>query len=257
MFELFSDIFTCRDNALRRIDPRPKLVAAFAAIVTVILSTHVALPLAVFAACLLTLAILRMPMKLVLLRLAAPLGVALMVLALQTLLIGETPLARWPVAGAHLTLFREGLDRGVLIASRVLGAVSVMLLLSFVTPAHQIFNSLRWFRVPTGWVEIAMLMYRYVFALIELTDDMVEAQRLRLGYDGARRSLSSLGTLAGAVTLRSLEQAIHTHEAMMVRGYRGSIPFGPLPHLATRDRWIMALAPLIALCLGLAWGGWR
>lgn len=259
MFSLFSDIFTCRDNALRRIDPRTKLIVAFAALVAVILSPRVTLPLGVCGACLLTLAMLRMPMKLVLVRLLCPLGIALVVLVLQSLLVGPTPLTTWSVGGLHLTILREGFERGLLIAARVLGAASAILLLSFVTPAHQIFNALRYFRVPADWVEIALLMYRYIFALIDLADDMLAAQRLRLGYAGARRSLVSLGALAGAVTLRSLEQAVHTHEAMMVRGYRGAIPFGPLPRLKARDHWVMALAPLalLGLTLAQAWGGWR
>jgi hypothetical protein len=38
MFELFSDIFACRDNALTRMDPRVKMMIAITLIVTVVLS---------------------------------------------------------------------------------------------------------------------------------------------------------------------------------------------------------------------------
>ena len=106
-----------------------------------------------------------------------------------------------------------------------------MLLFSLVTPAHRIFHALLWFRIPQGWVEIAMLMYRYIFSLLDDTADVAAAQRVRLGYNGTRRSLSSIGSLAGAVIIRSLDQAAHTHEAMSLRGYGGLIPFAPLPEM--------------------------
>ncbi|MBU0574951.1 MAG: hypothetical protein KJ704_01735, partial [Proteobacteria bacterium] len=48
MFDLFSDIFTYRDNALTRIDPRAKLVIALAALIAVITADKAVLPLFVF-----------------------------------------------------------------------------------------------------------------------------------------------------------------------------------------------------------------
>ena len=109
------------------------------------------------------------------------------------------------------------------MGSRVLGSVSVVLLLSSVTPAHRIFHSLRWLGVPRGWVEIATLMYRYIFTLLDQTADVLAAQRVRLGYSGLKRSLVSLGVLTGAVIVQSLEQATRTYEAMSLRGYQGQI----------------------------------
>ncbi len=60
---------------------------------------------------------------------------------------------------------REGLLEGLLIGSKVTGSVSVILLLSFTTPAYKIFLSLLWLKVPNLWVETAMMMYRFIFAL--------------------------------------------------------------------------------------------
>jgi hypothetical protein len=44
MFDVFSDIFARRDNALTRIDPRAKLVAAVSVIILVILSDNMLMP---------------------------------------------------------------------------------------------------------------------------------------------------------------------------------------------------------------------
>jgi cobalt/nickel transport system permease protein len=123
--------------------------------------------------------------------------------------------------------------------------MSVMLLLSSVTPAHRIFQALRALGAPQGWVEIAMLMYRYIFVLLDITVDVTAAQRVRLGYSSARRGLSSAGIVAGTVILRSMDQAVRTNEAMRVRGYRGDIPLGPMPPLTWRDARIIGVAAIV------------
>jgi cobalt/nickel transport system permease protein len=240
-FELFSDIFAFRDNALSRLDPRVKLAIAAAGLMAVILSSKVYLPLGICACCLATLLLLRMPARLVALRLVLPLGIAAMVCVMRAFLSGSTPMATFSIAGRQLTATREGLASGGLIASRVLGSVGIMLLLSMVTPAHKIFVALRWARMPKTWVETAMMMYRYIFALVDHTSEIFVAQKTRLGYVGFKRSLSSMGVLAGAVMERSLEQADKTHEAMVARCYKDSLPVGEPASLGRHETMIIAV----------------
>lgn len=242
-FELFSDIFTNRDNPLTRIDPRVKVIVTFLTMLFVILSTRPALPLAVFALSLAGTRIVQVPMRLVLARLAAPVAIVVVLVTLQTFLIGSTPLftlsfLKWKISG-----FQEGAYRGVLIGCRVLGAVSLLLLMSFSTQAHRIFHTLRWLGMPKGWVEVAMLMYRYIFTLLDQTADVMCAQRLRLGYSTIKRALSSTGVLAGTVMILSMDQAVRACDAMMLRGYKGYMPFGALPAMSGKDRWVLVLVP--------------
>jgi cobalt/nickel transport system permease protein len=183
----------------------------------------------------------------VLARLAAPVTIALVLVVLQTFIVGSTPLFtfsffKWKISG-----FQEGALRGVLIGCRVLGAVSLMLLMSFATQAHRIFHTLRWLGVPKGWVEVAMLMYRYTFTLLDQAAEVMDAQRLRLGYSTIRRSFSSVGVLAGTVMILSMDQAVSTYDAMMLRGYKGYMPFGPLPAMSGKDLLILVTAPCIVL----------
>ena len=255
MFKLFSDIFACRDNVLTRIDPRVKIVIALTLIAAVVFSKQALFPILVFVSCTVGMLWLSMPVKLVLLRLLAPMGIVLVLVILQTFLTGATPVASLSLAGRKLVPTQEGLMRGALLGSRVLGAVSVMLLLSSVTPAYKIFSALRWFRVSEGWVEIALLVYRYTFVLLDQTADIASAQRLRLGYSSLGRSLSSVGVLAGTVVARSMDQAMRTYEAMTLRGYQGRLPIRPLVEPTARDWRTMFLGPLgiVAVYLIVEW----
>jgi cobalt/nickel transport system permease protein len=205
--ELFSDLFASRDNVMTRMDPRVKVVAALALQAGVVFASSPILPLLVFLGCVGAAGGGGIPARFIGMRLIGPLVIAGILLVLQGLLTGVTPL--WSIApfGMRLTITAEGWRTGVLTASRVLGGTSVMLLLSAVTPAHRIFLALRAMGISKAWVEIAMLTYRYIFVL--------------------------------------LDQAVRTNEAMRVRGYRGEIPLGVMPPLAWRERWIIAGAALV------------
>ncbi|HSR12594.1 MAG TPA: cobalt ECF transporter T component CbiQ [Thermodesulfobacteriota bacterium] len=242
MFDLFSDIFAFRDHPWTRVDPRVKLVVALAAISCLLLSTRVPLPLLFLAVSLAGMAALRTPVRLVLLRLMIPLGMAAVLVVIQAFTVGQTELFDFSIWGKSIPVLREGLLQGLFLASRVIAAVSILLLFSLVTPAHTVFSALRWFRVPAGWVEIAMLMYRYTFALLDRASDVAAAQKVRLGYSGLTRSVSSVGRLAGIVLIHSYDQANRTHEAMLLRGYRNFIPTAPLAAIPANELRYAVLA---------------
>jgi cobalt/nickel transport system permease protein len=184
------------------------------------------------------------------------LGIVLVVILLQSVLVGSTLLLNIPLFGWKIAVMREGALHGALLGTRVLGAVSALLLLSSTARAHQVFHALRWFGVPKCWVEVAMLMYRYIFMLLDQAADVMDAQRVRLGYSSLRRSLSSTGVLAGTVMKVAMDQGIRTYEAMELRGYKGYIPFGALPRICSKDLWILCLtsAAIVIAYIRLEWG---
>jgi cobalt/nickel transport system permease protein len=253
MRTLFGQGATVSQNVLWRLDPRVKLVVALAAIVAVVLSTQVILPLAVFAACVGASVALAAPLGLMLHRMAAPVALALLVCVLRALMTAGAPLASLNLGPWTLVLTRAGLVEGGLIASRVLGSVGVIVLLCTFTPAWRIFAALRWAKMPRSLVEIAMMMYRYIFTLFEQCASVHAAQKVRLGHSSAGRALRSMGELAGIVTLRSIDQADKTHEAMVCRGYRGSLQIAPLPALRAGELAAMlAAVAAIVTCFAVA-----
>jgi cobalt/nickel transport system permease protein len=242
MIDLFSDIVACRDNALTRLDPRTKLLAALGAVFADLLSTQPWLPLALLLFSVATVLALRLPARLLLWRMVAPLGIVLVLVLVKSLLTGSTPLWVLTAGEWHVTIWLEGALEGLCLGLRVLGAAGIIVLLGAVTPAHQVFHALRWLRFPATWVEIAVLMYRYTFILLDEAEDVAQAQRVRLGYANPRRALSSAGALAGMVLVRSLDQSARTYDAMRLRLYRGQLPFGPFTPLRARDALVLLTA---------------
>ena len=163
------------------------------------------------------------------------------------------PLATFDLGPWQFTATREGLFGGLLIASRVLGSLGIVMALCHGVPAHELFAALRWAKVPRTWLEIAVLMYRYLFVFFEQAVSVIAAQRVRLGYSTLRRSLHSMGSLAGMVVLRSLDQTEKSHEAMLARGYHGFLPLPSLPALSKGQAAVaVGGAVLVAIACFLA-----
>jgi len=248
-FTLFSDYFALRDNWLTRFDPRLKVTIVLAFILSVISSSQVFSPLLVLVLCVGCMLSIRIPIRIMLIRFAPVAGVLVVLIGLRSFLVGVTPLWTFSIPGHDFTATSEGVREGALIGGRVAGAISAVMLSSFITPAPQVYATLLWFRAPRIWVEIAAMVYRYIFVILECARSAMLSQRARLGYVGTMRSLHSVGILAGSVCVRAFEQAEGTHRAMLARGYTGTMPTGKLDALGARR-----LAALITICGLIACG---
>jgi cobalt ECF transporter T component CbiQ len=239
VLELIAAPSSVGQGRLARIDVRVKLILALAAIVAVILSRHVALPLATAAVCLAILCCGGAPRGKTLRRLAAPLGLAAVVCLWRALMAGGEPVWAVKLGWLSLSASRQGLFEAALIGARVLGSVSAALVLCSFAQAHDIFAALCWARLPRTWVEIAMLMVRSIFTLFEQAASVLQAQKVRLGHATLGRALESAGSLAG------MEQAERNHEAMVARGYQGRLPLPELPRFRRRDAAACALGVVV------------
>jgi cobalt/nickel transport system permease protein len=206
------------------VDPRTRLLAAALLLTLVISSRGSAFPLQVAGICLPVALITGIQPRLLLLRMLHPLFIAAVILILKTFLgEGET------VTLVHVGEFAlsgrlEGLHEGLLISSRIMGAVSVAVLLSQVMTFTEIMAALAWLRVPRGLVEVSMFAWRALFMLYDDAGVVYTAQKNRLGYCGMRRGLKSFGAMAGMLTIRAFDNSQAMTVAMTQRGYDGSLP---------------------------------
>ena len=77
--------------------------------------------------------------------------------------------------------------------------------------------------MPQVMVEMSMMIYRYIFLFLEVSEKMSLAQKLRLRRSGWLSSIRSLGMLIGSLFIRTLDQGERTLVAMNARGYDGEI----------------------------------
>lgn len=216
---------TCHaGHPVSRIDARVKLASALALLVMVISCQAAAFPLLVALLSLALCVHLGTPLRILALRFSEPLFIAATVLVLKMFFSGSVSLCSVGLAGFELTVYRDGLMEGVLIASRILGGVSLLAVVGFSTPFTDLMAALSWFRVPQVLIDVALFAWRYLFLLLEDAQVVYNAQKNRLGYVGYRRALSSFGTLAGVLVIKAFDNSQSITTAMVQRGYDGVMP---------------------------------
>ncbi len=238
------------DHPLTRLDPRLKLFSALALLSMVISCKGFAFPLLAAVMCGGLCIGMGVPLRLLMLRFAEPLFIAVMVVLLKLFFVGEVPLFSVHVLGLDIIGHREGLVDGLRIAVRISGAVSLVALLGFSTSFTDLMGALAWFRVPRTIIEIAMFAWRYLFVLLEDAQVVYHAQKNRLGYAGYRRGLRSFGTLAGALVIKAFDNSQNITTAMVQRGYDGTMPL--MRHRPFRPGEVI-FSLLFVLTMGIIW----
>ena len=70
-----------------------------------------------------------------------------------------------------------------------------------------------------------MMMYRYIFVLLDDAMVMNNSQKTRLGYNGFKNSYRSLGLLVGSLFIKSLDKGDDIYATLNSRGYTGNLMF--------------------------------
>ena len=95
--------------------------------------------------------------------------------------------------------------------------------LALTTPMTELFSVLEFFKIPKIVLELAMLMYRYIFLFLDEAINMYHAQETRLGYSSLKKSVKSMGMLGSNLFIRTWLKGEQAYIAMESRCYDGSI----------------------------------
>jgi cobalt/nickel transport system permease protein len=123
----------------------------------------------------------------------------------------------------NLAVTVDGFNLGLLLLARVMGGFTCMAFLALTIPMTELFGELERFKIPQIIIELAMLMYRYIFLFLDEGINMYHAQETRLGYSSYRKSFKSMGMLGSNLFIRTWIKGEQAHVAMESRCYDGSI----------------------------------
>ena len=235
-------------NAAAAVDPRVRLMAALLLLALVVSSSSSSFPLQVAGICLPVAVIAGMKARLLMLRLLHPLFIAVVILFLKGFLGSGGQ--QFEIGSYILTINHSGLLEGLLIVSRIMGAVSVVILLGQLMTFTEIMAALGWLRVPRSLVEVSLFAWRALFMLYDDAGVVYTAQKNRLGYCGIRRALSSFGAMAGMLIIRAFDSSQAMTVAMAQRGYDGQLP---LQDNARLGRYQIAGLSVFAFVMAVAW----
>ena len=123
----------------------------------------------------------------------------------------------------YLTGSRAGLFYALQLILTALASVSCLYYLSMTTPMPDILGVLEDLHCPRLLGELMLLIYRYIFVLMDTASHIRISQACRLGNKDYKTSVQSFAALGSVLMMRAIARSRVLYEAMEARCYDGKI----------------------------------
>lgn len=133
-----------------------------------------------------------------------------------------------------------------------LASVSCLYFLTLTTPMLDILTVLKRLHCPWIIIELMMLIYRYIFVLLDMGLAVTTAQNCRLGNRDLKTSIDSVGQMLSVLLVRALSKSSLLFDAMESRCYDGQIRVLDESRPAQVKEWLAVAAALLLLLLAAA-----
>jgi cobalt/nickel transport system permease protein len=241
-----------RPGMLQGLDPRIKLIACLALIISGVLTRS----LPVLAALFLLALVLAFSSGITAARMYKQVWIGVLlftgIIALPAIfVVPGVPV--WQVPWLHWTVTEQGLRSAAFLVARAEISASFAVLLILSTPWTHLLKAMRSLGVPVVVVAILGMTYRYIFVLLQNAMQMFEARRSRIvapmpGPQQRRMVTAAAGVLLG----KAFQLSSDVHLAMISRGYRGEVHLLHDFQARARDWFALSFALSVpALILGL------
>jgi cobalt/nickel transport system permease protein len=205
----------------------------------------------------------KIPAGLYLKLLALPLGFTL--LSLPALMVNVASFAQlpnlqpdlwqnqsWQMGEWVFYISRAGVAQVMQILPRVWATTSCLFFMLLTVPFIEILQVLQQLRCPSLLLDLMQLMYRFIFTLLAIAEELWTAQNARCGYRTYRRSFASLSLLVGQLLQRTLINYRQVSLSMAVRGNVSELRvFLPSTHRASRRYNLEAFVGLTSLTISI------
>ncbi len=138
------------------------------------------------------------------------------------------------------------------LAVRSMASLSALLLLAVTTPISHLLHGLRRLGLPRELAEVALVTYRFIFVLLDTATAMHVSQSSRLGHQGWRRRIRSLGLLCAALLPRALDRAGRLDTGLAARGFQGDL-CTLVPARPPRPLRLLAIGLGLGMIGGMTW----
>ena len=255
MFEHTLDDYA-HSNGIKNVNEYFKVLFAILTMLVSLISTSPVIPLTIFV--LVTFLIIfkaKIPAKFYLKFIAVPFSFALITFVFMAIFFG-TGASILNLGIFNLAVTADGFNLGFLTLARIMGGFSCLAFLALTTPMNEIFSILEDIKIPQIVVEIAMLMYRYIFVFLDEAINMYHSQETRLGYSGLKRTYKSMGLLASNLFIRTWLRGEQIYITMESRCYGGSIKtFKSREDIGTKNiLLLLSFESFLLLGTYLTWG---
>jgi cobalt ECF transporter T component CbiQ len=248
---LASEQTAAKSGLLQSLDPRARIVAIFALVLTVTLCRRLEAVAALFLAA-------------IVIAVASRVSVGTLMKRVWLIVFGFTGLIALPAlfitpgdpvgSFGPLTITAQGARTAALLILRVETAVTLTTALVLSTPWTQILRGLRSLWVPAEVITMLAMTHRYIFLLIETANQMFESRQSRMvGVLSGAEQRTMAGRSAGVLLTKSMDLSGDVYLAMQSRGFNGEIRLLSDARMRTAD--VLAVVVVICAAVLTVWAG--
>lgn len=216
----------CYSSKLRYVNPTEKFLLAVLTLIFVVVSRSIALGIIVFfIMSYLTVRLGGIPLRRYVKLVLIPLTFIILSTLAIIINISPVPLDAYAikVGETYITTGFDSIRRCITLTVTAMSGVTCLYFLTLNTTITDILTVLRRLKCPQLICELMLLIYRFIFVLLEISHNIKTAQLSRLGYGTYKRSLKDFSALAQNLFIRAMRKSNALYDSMESRGYDGEI----------------------------------
>lgn len=124
-----------------------------------------------------------------------------------------------------LYLSHTGQIRGIILFIKAMSSVTCLYALALSTPLSDIIEVLRFFKVPNIIIELMFLIYRFIFILSKIINNMLNSAKIRYGFNSFKNMINTYSLIAGNLLINTLKKSNDYYDSLLSRKYKGNIAF--------------------------------
>lgn len=106
---------------------------------------------------------------------------------------------------------------------RSIAAIACLAFIGWTTPLMELIPAFERLGIPAVLIDLAIMIYRFLFVTATTLREMRRAQSWRLGRADFRSRMRALSMLAGGLFIRCIERVRRLEEGIQARGYEGHL----------------------------------
>ena len=115
-------------------------------------------------------------------------------------------LTYFTIGSTYIGISKFGLSGALKILARSISCLTCVYFLMLTTPFNQLIQVFKKLHIPDNVIEIAMLIYRFIFIFLEEVHEIYKSQEMKMGYMGMKNSYNSLGLLVNMLYKRMMKR---------------------------------------------------
>lgn len=116
----------------------------------------------------------------------------------------------------------DSLERGGIISLRAISAIMGMYFLILTTPCNQQIKVMKKMKLPSVFIEIYVLTYRFIAIFFEEVSQIHLAQKMRFGYNSYKNSMNCLAILIKILFVRIMRRYSSMVNILAIKHFDGT-----------------------------------